>query len=103
MFSETILIIKLSHQLKRPRLGLKRAFLLHGVNDGAVQEYYARMINTSRNFGAPPDRAKTELRDTLEFEIKLANVREIHFILQYEYSLKCVRLIVDINSRGKSP
>ncbi|XP_076028904.1 M13 family metallopeptidase neprilysin 2 isoform X2 [Oratosquilla oratoria] len=58
----------------QPPLGMpSRKYLLKGFNDSDVQAYYAYQVGVATLLGADKARAEKELRDSLEFEIKLAN------------------------------
>ncbi|XP_011689069.1 PREDICTED: membrane metallo-endopeptidase-like 1 [Wasmannia auropunctata] len=60
--------------LDQASLGLSREYLLKGFYDKIVQAYYKYMVDIAIILGANPDRAHIELKESLEFEIKLANV-----------------------------
>ncbi|XP_011705313.1 PREDICTED: endothelin-converting enzyme 1-like, partial [Wasmannia auropunctata] len=60
--------------LGQASLGLSREYLLKGFNEKIVQAYYEYMVDIAVILGANPDRARTELKESLEFEIKLANI-----------------------------
>lgn len=55
-------------------LGLSREYLSKGFDDKIVQAYYSYMIDIAVILGANKTDAKNELRESLEFEMKLANV-----------------------------
>lgn len=61
-------------QLDQASLGLRREFLTKGLDDKIVSAYYNYMVDIAVLFGADRDRAVRELRESLEFEMKLANV-----------------------------
>lgn len=71
-----------SLQLDQASLGLSREYLSKGFDDEIVQAYYAYMVDIAIILGADPDRARKELRESLEFEIKLANVNPFSFIIK---------------------
>ncbi|XP_045542231.1 neprilysin-2 isoform X1 [Papilio machaon] len=60
--------------LDQASLGLSREYLSHGFNDKLVQAYYSYMVDISVLLGADRKRAETELRESLDFEITLANI-----------------------------
>ncbi|XP_074031085.1 M13 family metallopeptidase neprilysin 2 isoform X2 [Leptinotarsa decemlineata] len=60
--------------LDQASLGLRREFLTKGLSDKIVQAYYDYMVDLAVLFGGDRDRAIKELRESLEFEIKLANI-----------------------------
>lgn len=51
-----------------------RKYLLKGFNDSDVQAYYNYQVNMAVLLGADRDRAKQELKESIEFEIQIANV-----------------------------
>ncbi|KAK5647015.1 hypothetical protein RI129_005479 [Pyrocoelia pectoralis] len=55
-------------------LGLRREFLVKGIDDKLVRAYYDYMVDIAVIFGANKDAAKKDLKESLEFEIKLANI-----------------------------
>ncbi|XP_014481617.1 PREDICTED: neprilysin-11 isoform X1 [Dinoponera quadriceps] len=60
--------------LDQAALGLSREYLTKGMDEKIVQEYYKYMVDIAVILGAEPERAKKELKESLEFEIKLANI-----------------------------
>ena len=62
-------------QLDEPNLGLSREYLTKGFDDEIVQAYYSFMVDIAVMLGAEKDRAMTELKKSLHFEMKLAEVR----------------------------
>ncbi|XP_043683237.1 neprilysin-2-like isoform X2 [Vespula pensylvanica] len=60
--------------LDQASLGLSREYLSKGFADKIVQAYYNYMVDIAVILGADKDRAVTELRDSLDFEMKLANI-----------------------------
>lgn len=60
--------------LDQPSLGLPRKYLIKGFNDSDIQAYYKYMVSMAVMLGAPKDRAEVELKESLLFEIKLANI-----------------------------
>ena len=55
-------------------LGLSREYLIKGFEDKDVQHYYQYMVDTAVLLGADNDLAKSELKESLLFEISLANI-----------------------------
>lgn len=55
-------------------MGLRREFLVKGLDDKIVKAYYDYMVDIAVLFGADRDRASRELKESLDFEILLANV-----------------------------
>ncbi|XP_068624947.1 neprilysin-2 [Battus philenor] len=60
--------------LDQASLGLSREYLNRGFEDHLVQAYYQYMVDISVLLGADKERATTELKESLEFEMKLANI-----------------------------
>lgn len=60
--------------LDQPSLGLSREYLNRGISDKLVKAYYDYMVDIATLLGANRDRAEKELKESLEFEIKLANI-----------------------------
>nr|CAH7760506.1 unnamed protein product [Callosobruchus chinensis] len=60
--------------LDQASLGLRREFLTKGLEDKIVKAYYEYMVDIAVLFGADRDAAQEELRQSLEFEMKLANI-----------------------------
>ncbi|KAL1513423.1 hypothetical protein ABEB36_002838 [Hypothenemus hampei] len=60
--------------LDQAALGLRREFLVKGFEDKLVKAYYDYMVDIAVIFGVERDRATKELRESLDFEIKLANI-----------------------------
>lgn len=61
-------------QLDQASLGLSREYLNRGFSDKLVQAYYEYMVDIAALLGADRARAEVELKDSLQFEMKLANV-----------------------------
>jgi len=65
-------------QLDQATLGLSREYLSKGFDDKIVQAYYRYMVDIAVILGANRERARTELKESLEFEIQLANVSRLN-------------------------
>lgn len=63
-----------STQIDQSALGLSREYLSKGLNDKIVKAYYNYMVDIAVIYGADRSRAESELMDSLNFEIALANV-----------------------------
>ena len=62
-------------QIDQPPLGMpSRKYLLKGFNNSDVQAYYNYQINMAVLLGANRTKAEEELKESLEFEIQIANV-----------------------------
>lgn len=57
----------------QPGLGMSREYLIKGLDEENVRFYFDYMQKVAVLLGADPDRAKEELKESLNFEIKLAN------------------------------
>ncbi|XP_045472319.1 neprilysin-2-like isoform X1 [Harmonia axyridis] len=60
--------------LDQASFGLRREFLTRGLSDKLVRAYYDYMVDIAVLFGAEKTRASKELEESLNFEIKLANI-----------------------------
>ncbi|XP_049843202.1 neprilysin-2-like isoform X5 [Schistocerca gregaria] len=63
-----------SINLDQASLGLSREFLVKGPSDKLVDAYYQYQVDLAVLLGADRARAERELRQSLEFEITLANI-----------------------------
>ena len=61
-------------QIDQVPLSLDRENLVKGLSDKIVDAYYRYMVDTAVILGADKTRAEGELKESLEFEIKLAKV-----------------------------
>ena len=61
-------------KLDQPKLGLDREYLIAGFDDQYVQHYYNYMIDAAVLLGANKTKAMIELKESLLFEIALANI-----------------------------
>lgn len=68
-------------QLDQASLGLSREYLNRGFSDKLVQAYYDYMVDIATILGAERSRAEVELKESLQFEMKLANVSD--FMVMY--------------------
>lgn len=66
-------------QIDQTSLSVSREYLTKGLSNEIVKAYYNYMIDIAVIFGADRDRAEKELKESLEFEIKLANVGILKF------------------------
>ena len=70
-------------QLGQASLGLSREYLTRGFYDKAVQAYYRQMVDIAGILGAQDERARTELKESLLFEMELAKVRNARLNVSY--------------------
>jgi hypothetical protein len=61
-------------QLDQASLGLSREYLTKGFSEKLVDAYYKYLVDIAVTLGADKNRAIKEIHDSLEFEMKLANV-----------------------------
>jgi len=59
-------------KVDQPSLGLSREYLIKGFEDKDVQHYYNYMVESAKLMGAEEEQAKTDMKEALLFEIKLA-------------------------------
>ncbi|KAJ9599169.1 hypothetical protein L9F63_010346 [Diploptera punctata] len=55
-------------------LGISREYLSKGFGEKIVDAYYSYLVDIAVILGADPERAKKEIRESVEFEMKLANI-----------------------------
>jgi len=60
--------------LDQASLSLSREYLVKGMEEKLVQALYSYMVDIAVMFGADRERARKELMESLNFEIKLANI-----------------------------
>ncbi|XP_031777451.1 neprilysin-2-like [Nasonia vitripennis] len=83
--------------LDQTSLGLSQEFLRNGFDDKNVKAYYEYMVEFATLFGADGERAKKELKESLDFEIKLAKIslpleeRRDAEMLYHPFSIKQVQ------------
>lgn len=65
-------------EVDRASLALNPLYLKRGIADKMVNNYYRYMVDVAVMLGAPRDRAESELRQSLEFEVFLARISQVH-------------------------
>ncbi|XP_069690199.1 neprilysin-2-like [Periplaneta americana] len=55
-------------------LGISREYLTKGFGEKIVDAYYNYLVDIATILGAPKERAEKEIRDSVEFEMHLANI-----------------------------
>ncbi|XP_014207873.1 neprilysin-2-like [Copidosoma floridanum] len=60
--------------LDQATLGVSREYLSRGLRDKIVKAYFNYMVDIAQILGADRDYAAEQLKESLEFEIKLANI-----------------------------
>lgn len=60
--------------------------MIKGLNDKSVKAYYEYMVDVAVIYGADRNLATKELKESLEFELKLANVRFLRKIIENNVS-----------------
>lgn len=63
-------------KIDQSALGLSREYLIKGLESPIVQAYHSYQVDMAVMYGADQNRAEDEMRDVLEFEFALANVRK---------------------------
>ncbi|XP_023343178.1 neprilysin-2 isoform X2 [Eurytemora carolleeae] len=58
----------------QPNLGLSREYMINGVNNKEVKAYFRYMVDLAVYLGATKEIAEEELKESLLFEIKLAEI-----------------------------
>jgi len=61
-------------EVDQPTLGLNREYLIKGVDDKDVKAYYKYMVDTAVFMGADRELAEKEMKDALDFELKIAEM-----------------------------
>jgi hypothetical protein len=61
-------------QLDQASLGLSREYLTKGFSEKLVDAYYKYIVDVAVILGANRERATKEIGESIEFEMKLANV-----------------------------
>eukprot|EP00088_Acartia_fossae_P063834 TRINITY_DN7820_c0_g1_i2.p1 TRINITY_DN7820_c0_g1~~TRINITY_DN7820_c0_g1_i2.p1 ORF type:complete len:771 (+),score=167.12 TRINITY_DN7820_c0_g1_i2:291-2315(+) len=61
-------------EIDQASLGLEREYLVKGFDDKDVQAYYRYMVDAAMYLGAEKEAAESQLKDSLMFEIDLANL-----------------------------
>lgn len=61
-------------QIDQASTGVSREYMIKGLEDKIVKAYFEYMVDVAVIFGAERPRALRELRESLDFEIALANV-----------------------------
>lgn len=67
-------------QIDQPSLGISREYLIQGIDNKISKAYYEYMIDIAVLLGAEKADARSELSQSLQFEIQLANVSETQHI-----------------------
>jgi hypothetical protein len=75
-------------QLDQASLGLSREYLTKGFSEKLVDAYYKYLVDIAVTLGAKRDHAVKEIRDSIEFEMKLANV-SVHPPMAWSYLTLC--------------
>ncbi|XP_033220987.1 neprilysin-2-like [Belonocnema kinseyi] len=61
-------------EIDQPMLRFDRKAFVKGFSDKSVKDYFHNMVDTAVKYGANKDRAESELRSVLDFEINLATI-----------------------------
>lgn len=60
-----------------------RDYLVKGMQDEEVKNYYNAMVDNAILFGANRKQAKKEMKEALEFEMKLADVSLVFYYFNF--------------------
>ena len=83
-FNGFILIL----QIDQPTLGLpSRDYYLHPESQRDLQVYFEYMTDVAVTLGANRTDAESQLWDVIEFEIKLANVSMLQYLVDRKYTI----------------
>lgn len=58
-------------------MGLSREYLIKGLENPIVAAYHSYQVDMAVLYGADRKRAEKEMKEVLEFEFALANVRSL--------------------------
>lgn len=75
-----MLKLKFVLQITQPDLGIEQEFLVKGLDNEFVKNYYNLMVQIAVYFGTIRARAEILMKESLEFEIELAKVSEMWFL-----------------------
>lgn len=87
-----------SFQLDQASLGLSREYLTKGLQNDIVKAYYEYMVDLAVILGANREEARRELKESLEFEMKLSNVSIHKYFLPRQRQLSKTNLEIHIFS-----
>lgn len=62
-------------------------YLLNGFGDKIVKAYYEYMVDIAVILGSSRGRAEQEMKESLEFEMKMANVRSLFVCRRVEITI----------------
>lgn len=62
-------------QIDQAALGLSREYLIKGLDNAIVAAYHSYQVDMAVLYGADRKKAEKEMKDVLEFEFAIANVR----------------------------
>lgn len=66
-------------EVDRAALALNPLYLKRGLGENMVKNYYRYMVDLAVMLGAPRNRAESELRKSLNFEILLAKISQVYY------------------------
>lgn len=82
---DSITDINVLVQLDQASLSLSREYLVKGMDEKLVSALYDYIVDVAVLFGAERERAMKELKESLDFEIQLANVSNVALYLFFHY------------------
>lgn len=71
-------------QIDQAALGLSREYLIKGLDNPIVKAYHSYQVDMAVLYGADRNRAEKEMKEVLEFEFALANVRKKIYLIEFE-------------------
>lgn len=69
-------------------MGLSREYLINKLTEPFVQAYHSYQVDLAIMFDAERSRAESEMREALEFEFELAEVRNLDFLYFLKFLMK---------------
>lgn len=88
----------IASQIDSPSLAFSPKVLSLGLNQKKVKSYYAFLVNVAELFGANRSQATKELRESVLFEIKLANASSLFVLFIYFPYNPCKIILIHISS-----
>ena len=92
MHTFVYLKLKIQNQLDRAEQFLDQKYMVKGISNELVQEYFSFMIDLAVILGANQNQAEKELSEVLRFEIEMAKVsplNKIQFVFHHFCFIQC--------------
>lgn len=74
-------------QIDQAALGLSREYLIKGLENPIVEAYHSYQVDMAVLYGADRKRAEKEMREVLELELALANVKWRNFFKLQQFKI----------------